>query len=87
MDKGKKLILDSLTANFASQSEALAWCEARQTDVLVGAAIHEIAGESREAHRVWENPTEDELNYVASRCRELIGPGHTLCWGEEKVQT
>ena len=63
------------------------WCEARKTDIAVGRAIFDLAGEyglgDDEAHRIWESPTEEEIEDIRQRAWRIIdASGETYPWGD-----
>ena len=68
------------------------WCEKRDVHPAVGAAIHAVAGDRREPHSIWRDPTAEELNHIKQAvqefiCRGLVEPARQgkYVWGTDVI--
>ena len=68
-----------------SFSQLQRWADARNTTLSVAREIWGIAESSREAHRIWKNPTEKEFNLILKRLYDSDEDG-SFYWGEEKLE-
>ena len=65
------------------------WSNCRNTCREVASAIHAVAGPN-EMDRVWEAPTDKEIDEVVKALEQFIGDGdvswdHTFHWGEVSI--
>lgn len=63
------------------------WADARQTSMEIAKAIFDIAETDDDAHRIWEDPTEDEMTKVMTTAwRDFADDDTTtLHWGIERI--
>lgn len=68
------------------------WCATRETHPAIGAAIHAIAYDGRDAHAIWSDPTAEELNRISMAIKEYVrqglvepAPRGLYVWGTEVV--
>jgi hypothetical protein len=50
-------------------------CEKRDVHPVLGEAIHAIADNRREPHKIWAAPTTEEVNRIKQAIREFIRRG------------
>jgi len=69
-----------------------AWCESRDVHPAVGAAIHAIADDSREPHKIWAAPTAEELDHVKLAIKDFVrrgliepAPRDMYVWGTDII--
>ena len=71
-----------MLANEMTREEIIGWADSRETDYPIARAIHIMAADADEAQRIWESPTQAEIEEVmTSAWVHADADLHAMQWG------